>query len=132
MYSKLKLANHHRPMSNTIISNVPGPPIDLYCAGALVTGIFPMGPVMEGIGVNVTVLSEARHLNVGVMACPDLVPDVEEIGAGFVAAIDELLALARKAPKQGAKQPGQVGRQSAAGKSAQPARRPAKQPAPGH
>ena len=97
LYSRLKLARYHRPMSNTIISNVPGPPIDLYCAGALVTGIFPMGPVMEGIGVNVTVLSEARHLNVGVMACPDLVPDVGAIGAGFVSAVDELLVLARKA-----------------------------------
>jgi hypothetical protein len=59
-----------------------------------VTGIFPMGPVMEGTGVNMTVLSEARHLNVGVIACPDLVPDVDDIGTGFVDAVDELKALA--------------------------------------
>jgi hypothetical protein len=38
-----------------------------------VTGIFPMGPVMEGAGLNLTVLSEAHHLNVGIMACPELV-----------------------------------------------------------
>lgn len=89
-YSSLRLARLHRPVFNLIISNVPGPPIDLYCAGARVTGIFPMGPLLEGSGVNVTVLSEAHHLNVGVLACPDLVPDVSEIGQGFGDAVAEL------------------------------------------
>jgi WS/DGAT/MGAT family acyltransferase len=90
LYSGLGLARFHPPILNLVISNVPGPPLDLYCAGARVTGIFPMGPVMEGSGVNITVLSEARHLNVGIMACPDLLDDVDELGRGFVAAVDEL------------------------------------------
>ena len=81
---------------NLIISNVPGPPVDLYLAGARVTGIFPMGPLMEGSGVNITVLSEARHLNVGIMACPELLDDVGELGRGFVAAVDELAVLAAR------------------------------------
>jgi len=93
LYSGLGLARFHPPVLNLVISNVPGPPLDLYCAGARVTGIFPMGPVMEGSGVNITVLSEARHLNVGIMACPDLLDDVDELGRGFVAAVDELAAL---------------------------------------
>ena len=96
MYSGLGLARFHPPVMNLVISNVPGPPLDLYCAGAKVTGIFPMGPVMEGSGVNITVLSEARHLNVGIMACPDLLDDVDELGRGFVAAVDELAALATR------------------------------------
>ena len=96
LYSRLKLARYHPPVFNLVISNVPGPPLDLYCAGAKVTGIFPMGPVMEGTGVNMTVLSEAHHLNVGVMACPDLVPDVGEIGTGFVEAVDELRVFAER------------------------------------
>ena len=94
LYSGLGLARFHPPVLNLVISNVPGPPLDLYCAGAKVTGIFPMGPVMEGSGVNITVLSEARHLNVGIMACPDLLDDVDELGRGFVAAVDELAGLA--------------------------------------
>jgi hypothetical protein len=97
MYSGLKLANYHRPIFNLIISNVPGPPIDLFCAGAVVRAIFPMGPVMEGTGCNITVLSQGHHLNVGVMACPDVVPDISEIGQGFVSAVAELLELARQA-----------------------------------
>jgi len=93
LYSGLGLARFHPPVLNLVISNVPGPPLDLYCAGARVTGIFPMGPVMEGSGVNITVLSEARHLNVGIMACPDLLDDVDELGRGFVAAVAELADL---------------------------------------
>ncbi len=93
LYSGLGLARFHPPVLNLVISNVPGPPLDLYCAGARVRGIFPMGPVMEGSGVNITVLSEARHLNVGIMACPDLLDDVDELGRGFVDAVDELAAL---------------------------------------
>jgi WS/DGAT/MGAT family acyltransferase len=96
LYSGLGLARFHPPVMNLVISNVPGPPLDLYCAGARVTGIFPMGPVMEGTGVNITVLSEARHLNVGIMACPDLLDDVDELGRGFGAAVDELAALAAR------------------------------------
>ncbi len=89
-YSSLRVARLHRPVLNLIVSNVPGPPIDLYCAGARVTGIFPMGPLFEGSGLNLTVLSEAHHLNVGIMACPDLAPDVADIGQGFVEAVAEL------------------------------------------
>jgi diacylglycerol O-acyltransferase len=95
LYSGLRLARFHSPVFNLIISNVPGPPIDLFCAGARVTAIFPMGPVMEGSGINITVLSEADHLNIGVMACPDIVPDVDKVGEAFVDAVDELLQHAR-------------------------------------
>ena len=94
LYSGLGLARFHPPVMNLVISNVPGPPVDLYCAGARVTGIFPMGPVMEGSGVNITVLSEARHLNIGIMACPDLLDDVGELGRFMVEAVDELAGLA--------------------------------------
>jgi len=94
LFSGLKLARFVPPVSNLIISNIPGPPIDLYCAGARLRGLFPMGPVMEGMGLNVTVLSEAHRLNVGIMACPDLVPDVAQVGCFFVEAVTELRRLA--------------------------------------
>jgi len=90
LYSGWHLARWHPPIINLIVSNVPGPPVDLYCAGARIGGLFPMGPLIEGVGLNLTVLSEAHHLNVGVMACPELVDDVDELGAGFVAAVDDL------------------------------------------
>ena len=59
-----------------------------------------MGPVMEGAGLNLTVLSEAHHLNVGIMACPELVSAVEEIGTGFVTAVRELTLRARSTTRR--------------------------------
>ena len=57
LYSRLNLANRHRVIHNLIISNVPGPQIPLYCAGAQVVATYPMGPILEGCGLNITVLS---------------------------------------------------------------------------
>jgi len=67
------------PVFNLIVSNVAGPPIDFYVAGAKVEAVYPFGPLLYGSGVNVTVVSNADRLDVGFLACPDLVPDVWEM-----------------------------------------------------
>jgi len=105
-YSRLQLTRFHRPVLNLVVSNIPGPPVDLYCLGAKVTGVFPMGPLVEGSGLNLTVLSEAKHLNVGIIACPDLIEDVDEIAARFGAAVDELYERALPEELEGSHSPG--------------------------
>lgn len=67
------------PLANVVVSNVMGPPIELYLAGALVEAIYPLGPLLPGVGMNLTVLSNLDRLDVGVMACPDVVDDVWEL-----------------------------------------------------
>jgi WS/DGAT/MGAT family acyltransferase len=67
------------PMANVVVSNVMGPPIPLYLAGARVDAIYPLGPLLPGVGMNITVLSNLDRLDIGVMACPDVVDDVWEI-----------------------------------------------------
>ncbi len=57
------------------MSNVPGPPIPLYTAGARVEAIYPLGPLLPGSGLNVTVLSNLGNVDFGFLVCPDLVPD---------------------------------------------------------
>ena len=74
-YTNQRLADHHPPLMNLTISNVPGPPVTLYSAGARLEATFPMGPVYEGNGLNITVTSYVDALQVGVVACPDRVPD---------------------------------------------------------
>jgi WS/DGAT/MGAT family acyltransferase len=79
---------------NTIVSNVAGSPIPLYLGGARVTATYPMGPLIASAGLNLTVLSQGDQLHIGVIACPDLVDDVEAIAEGFVAGVQELARLA--------------------------------------
>jgi WS/DGAT/MGAT family acyltransferase len=87
LYSNLNLADRHRPVHNLIVSNVPGPPIPLYTAGAQVVGVYPFGPLLEGAGLNLTVLSNMGHVDFGVIACRELVPDAWDIADGFAEAV---------------------------------------------
>lgn len=80
------------PVQNLVISNVPGPPIPLYLAGARVGGVFPFGPLIEGSGINITVLSNMGNMDFGVIACGDTVPEVWRIADGFGDAVAELRA----------------------------------------
>lgn len=96
LFSDLDVADWiHTPM-NCVISNMPGPPVPLYWGGARVDAIYPMGPVGEGVGLNLTVLSNRDRLDFGVMACRDTVPDVWDIADGFAQAVGELEIAARK------------------------------------
>ena len=94
LYSSMKLADRHRPIHNVIISNVPGPPFPLYLAGAKLLMLCPLGPVMEGAGLNITVLSYQDSIDVGLIACRDLMPDLEDLAGAFPTAMSELLAAA--------------------------------------
>lgn len=82
-----------RPVHNLVISNVPGPPFPLYLGGAELVAAYPMGPVMDGAGLNITVLSYRNHIDIGFMADRELVPDVWKLAEAVQPAFDELLAL---------------------------------------
>jgi diacylglycerol O-acyltransferase len=90
LYSRLHGADHHPVIHNLILSNVPGPPIPLYFAGARLVGIYPLGPVLDGAGLNVTILSEEDRVGFGIVACPDLVPDVWQIAEAIPEALHEI------------------------------------------
>ena len=78
------------PPFNVIISNVPGPPFPLYMAGARLLSLSPMGPLLYGGGLNITVLSYIDSLDFGFLACRDLVPDIWAIANGIELALEEL------------------------------------------
>ena len=90
LYEGFGLSRLHPPLQSLVVSNMPGPPIPLYLAGARVDAVFPFGPLLPGSGLNITVLSNMGNLDVGLISCPDLVPDLWEIADGFPAAIAEL------------------------------------------
>jgi WS/DGAT/MGAT family acyltransferase len=72
----LELFNELPPIANVTVSSVPGPPIPLWLAGRHVTNASPMGPLMAGIALNVTVLGYGGLLEYGVLACAKKLPDL--------------------------------------------------------
>jgi diacylglycerol O-acyltransferase len=98
LYTRMRLANRHRPIANLVISNVPGPDFPLYLGGAELRAGFPLGPVMDGMGVNITIMSYRGVLYWGINACPDSIPRVWNLTADIPLALDELLDGAGEAP----------------------------------
>jgi hypothetical protein len=62
---------------NAYVTNVPGPPIPLYFAGAALLDIFPIVPITANVSIGVGALSYAGQFNLGVVADRDLCPDLE-------------------------------------------------------
>lgn len=92
IYSRLHAASLHAPLFNVTISNVPGPPFPLYTAGAQLEHHYPVGPIFDGAGLNMTVMSYLDHLDFGLLACPDVVDDVRVIADALHEALAELEA----------------------------------------
>ena len=92
LYSRLGLADRHRPPINLVISNVPGPREPLYVAGARLDGLWSMGPILENVGLNITVWSYLDGMHFGLVACPDTLADLDVITAGLPEALAELRA----------------------------------------
>ena len=90
LYSRTKMADRHRPLFNVTISNVPGPPFPLYVGGAKLVGLYPIGPIFDGGGLNITVMSYLDNMDFGLNVCPELVPDPETIADGLRIALDDL------------------------------------------
>lgn len=93
-YAGLGLADRLPVAHNLVISNVPGPPVPLYLSGARIEALYPLGPVFHGAGLNVTVLSNAGRLHVGVIACRESVPDTDDLVQRFPAELATLKAAA--------------------------------------
>ncbi|MFE3957534.1 wax ester/triacylglycerol synthase family O-acyltransferase [Nocardia sp. NPDC059091] len=89
----LRAAASTLPLVNLLVSNVPGPQIPLYLNGIRVLSSHPVSVLTELSGcLNITVMSYDGHLDFGILACPDTVPDVWEIARDLEDALAELQA----------------------------------------
>jgi len=80
--AKLRLMERVNPF-NLFVSNVPGPNVPLYYAGAELLAYYPVSALFDGQGLNITVMSYRGNLYFGLVACPLLVPDLD-VMAGFL------------------------------------------------
>lgn len=92
LYADRHLSGLHPPVFNTVISNVAGPAFDMYVLGGKVEGVYPLAPIFHGLGLNITVFSVADKLNVGLLTCADLTPDIWDLCDAFTRQLDELTA----------------------------------------
>jgi WS/DGAT/MGAT family acyltransferase len=93
-YTSSRLADWHRPIHNLVVSNVPGPPFPLYLAGAKLVSINPLGPIADGCGINVTVMSYLDTVSFGLIACRELAPRVGDIADAVPDALADLVKAA--------------------------------------
>ena len=87
---------------NLIVSNVQGPTSLLRVADRRVESIYSVGPVLEGIGLNITAWSYLDELSIGVLACRAMVPEPSRIALGMRDALDDLVARARATSRRDA------------------------------
>ncbi|MGI9295637.1 MAG: WS/DGAT/MGAT family O-acyltransferase [Pseudomonadales bacterium] len=82
--------------ANMIVSNVPGPKEARYTLGLKHEALYSVGPLTEGIGLNLTVWSYAGNMNFGLIACKKAVPDLYKIADYISEALQELSLAAQQ------------------------------------
>ncbi len=85
-----ELASVAPPSLNLVISNVPGPRDPLYLAGAELVANYPVSVIMDGVGLNITVLSYRDHLDFGIIADREQLDDGWPLMRKLAEALDEV------------------------------------------
>ncbi len=93
LYGKARVADRIPQVANVVISNVPGPPVALYMAGARMLTNYPASIVVHGMALNITVQSYEHSLDFGLMADGAAMPDVRDLAEAIRVAFDDLRVL---------------------------------------
>ena len=89
---RLGVANRIPPIANLVVSNVPGPPMPFYLAGARLKTYWPVSIIEHGLGLNITLQSYAGSLDFGLIAARSGLPDLHRVARGLLEAFAELEA----------------------------------------
>ncbi len=89
-----RLFDKMRPPFNVTVSSVRVPDVPLFLAGSRVTGTYPVGPMAEGIGLNVTAFSYLGQVYFGLLSCRRLLPELHEVAVHVDDALGELVGCA--------------------------------------
>lgn len=102
LIASTRLADRVNLPFNVVVSNVPGPPVPLYLAGARIEANFPVSAIVDGVGLNITVQSTNGMLDFGFVSDRDLVPDLWSMADSVEVELAELMSVtgvAKPAPK---------------------------------
>jgi WS/DGAT/MGAT family acyltransferase len=79
-----------QPLTNVVVTNVPGPQIPLYFRGAKMLEAYPVVPLGGNLTVGVAALSYDGTLAVGLNADADAVPDLDVLRDGIAAGFEAM------------------------------------------
>lgn len=105
LLARSRLADRLPLPANVVVSNVPGPSVPLWFAGARMRAYYPLSIVIHGLALNVTVHSYDGHLDFGIVACPRAVPDLDNLVEDLDHSFDELRRWAADLLAQGTPAP---------------------------
>jgi diacylglycerol O-acyltransferase / wax synthase len=89
-----KMFDRVRPPFNVMVSSIKGPDFSLFCAGSRVSALYPVGPIAEGVGLNVTIFSYLDQLHFGLLSCRKLLPELDNLAVSIDDAVGELVGCA--------------------------------------
>ena len=92
LYTRLGIANMHSPVFNCVATNVPGPRVPLYFAGAKMVKMMGTGPVFDGMGLINTIYSYADEIAISFTSDRAMMPDPDKYAAALRKSYEELFA----------------------------------------
>jgi diacylglycerol O-acyltransferase len=92
-YGRSGIADKLPTVANLAISNVPGPQVPLYLAGARMVTFHPLSIVLHGLALNITIQTYAGRVDFGVIADKKAVPHVQDLADALEAAFEEAKGL---------------------------------------
>jgi WS/DGAT/MGAT family acyltransferase len=90
------------PTMNVVVSNVRGPDVPMYLAGAQMVAFAPVSIAIDGLGLNVTGFSYHGTLWVCAVACREMIPDPAFFADCLKSSCGKLVAAAAALPEPGA------------------------------
>ena len=84
------------PTMNIVVSNVRGPDVPLYMAGARMVAFAPVSIAMNGLGLNVTAFSYHGTMWICAVACRDMMPDPANFADCLRSSFARLVAASEK------------------------------------
>jgi WS/DGAT/MGAT family acyltransferase len=89
-----------RPISNIAVSNMVGHKDPLYLNGALLEEVYPTSVLTGGCALNISAVSYNDCLYLGLVACPDVIPQIQRLAAYLGDAFRELETAVRRLPHE--------------------------------
>jgi len=78
LYSRFQVSSMHKPVFNVTITNVPGPPMPLYINGHKLLSVMGMAPVLDGMGLIITIFSYDGLLFISSTSDANSMPDIDD------------------------------------------------------